>query len=64
MAVQGNLIIKLRCGHSFDLGFVYDLEESTAHFEEQELICQVCSHKGLYSRQDLDVVPARIPLEE
>lgn len=64
MALPGNPSITLSCGHVFDLGFVYDLEEWAIGFKEREIICPICFHKGLYSRKHLVLTPAKTPSEE
>jgi hypothetical protein len=61
MSISGNPIIKLRCGHTIDWGFVYDVEDWADKFKEQEITCPDCSDKGQYSRENLVLIPAKNP---
>jgi hypothetical protein len=58
MALPGNVSVKLSCDHVVSRGFVFDLEEWAAGFQEQEIICPICESKGLYSRKNLVLTPA------
>jgi len=64
MSLPGNIIIKLSCGHIVNKGFVFDLEEWAAGFQEQEIICPICEGKGRYSRKHLLLTPAKTDPEE
>jgi hypothetical protein len=64
MTLSGNPTIPLSCGHTLDVGFVYDLDEYAEDFEEMEVTCPVCPHKGRYSRKNLVLIPAKNPLKE
>lgn len=64
MTLMGNPTVPLSCGHTVDLGFVYDLEDWAGRFTEREVICPVCSHKDRYSRKSLVLIPAKTPPKE